>query len=350
MSEALLSDPLTTAIAALDRFMPLARIVHLGSGPDQTLAVERATGAERILRLDPDPEGARELAQRAAGLAGVQVEAAAVRKDAGRATFHRLNLPMLSGLHEAAAFQALFPGLVCVAQSEVEVIDGPGLLALAGLGAQDEPAEAATRLLVCSAPQAAGDLIAALLPDGALAQFGHLLMRLPAQGWQADGGGSAETLLSGLEAAGFHVRQSWQDDPDFPLYRLQHVLYGHGPEVQARHAALEAGRRAAEDRAKSAEEARAKAEQESRRLREDLTMALRQQALLGADLTELRARHAALLEDHAARDRLLEELIEERARTRAEADPETAPAKPKPKSKSAGKRKKSARKSTKGAA
>ena len=82
---------------------PVARIVHIGAGTGDDLPACLASGAERILLLEADPDIAAQLAAQTAREPRVEVVAATVSADPRPRPFHRTNFPELDSLRAPAA-------------------------------------------------------------------------------------------------------------------------------------------------------------------------------------------------------------------------------------------------------
>jgi chaperonin cofactor prefoldin len=105
-----MSVPVAALLAGLP--LPPARIVHIGAGDGADLGDWLATGAARIVLVDPMAELAAQARAAARGMDHVTVVEAAVSGDAAPRPFHATALPELNSLRAPLpALIELFPGL-----------------------------------------------------------------------------------------------------------------------------------------------------------------------------------------------------------------------------------------------
>lgn len=319
---------------------PVARIVHIGAGTGDDLPACLASGAERILLLEADPDIAAQLAAQTAREPRVEVVAATVSADPRPRPFHRTNFPELDSLRApAAALKELFPGLKILSRDQVTPADPVALLGKA-------PAGEGCQVLVLEMPGEALGILQALQKAGLLSGFDALCLR---EGRQAlyEGAPAAGEIRDWLGAAGF---VPWfeprPEDPERPVLiaRLDRKalddrreiarLTAELEEARAQGAALVTGRDTARAEAEKLRAAQEAAEAKCTKLTDQVgtltqerDAARSQLAVCTEALEKERAEAAKLREAHdtveARRVKLSEEIktvMEERdaARTGAE--------------------------------
>ncbi len=211
-----MSIPVVSLLAGLP--LPPARIVHIGAGDGADLADWAATGAARIVLVEPIGELVAQARAAARGMDHVAVVEAVVSGDASPRPFHATALPELNSLRAPLpALIELFPGLRPAPQpARAPML--PQDLPLGDPAALPEGADApeACSLLVLETPGEALSILSAL--DGAdlLTGFDVIALREPAEPLY-DGAPGLAHIRDWCARSGF----LWQplpegDDPDRP--------------------------------------------------------------------------------------------------------------------------------------
>ena len=211
-----MSIPVAALLAGLP--LPPARIVHVGAGNGADLADWAATGAARIVLVEPIGELVAQARAAARGMDHVAVVEAVVSGDASPRPFHATALPELNSLRAPLpALIELFPGLRPAPQpARAPML--PQDLPLGDPAALPEGADApeACSLLVLETPGEALSILSAL--DGAdlLTGFDVIALREPAEPLY-DGAPGLAHIRDWCARSGF----LWQplpegDDPDRP--------------------------------------------------------------------------------------------------------------------------------------
>ena len=176
-----MSIPVAALLAGLP--LPPARIVHVGAGDGADLADWAATGAARIVLVEPMAELAAQARTAARGMDHVTVVEAVVSGDAGPRPFHATALPELNSLRAPLpALLDLFPGLRPAPQpARAPML--PQDLPLGDPAPLPEGADApeACSLLVLETPGEALSILSALEGAGLLTGFDVIALREPAE-------------------------------------------------------------------------------------------------------------------------------------------------------------------------
>lgn len=181
-----------------------------GSERDQWLA----TGATRVILVEPNPERARELATRAATDDRIEVVQKAVAAESGQLCLKRFNLPALSSLREPTGLLELFPGLRTEREIDVDTITPTELL-------ETVPLEEGSRhWLIIDAPGEEEGIVNALGATDQLAHFNRLILHCGIDPLYSDNAPAA-TLLDQLQEARYEIEQKDDSDPDRPCWSLQ---------------------------------------------------------------------------------------------------------------------------------
>lgn len=191
-----------------------AVIVHAGAGIEAALPVYRASGAGRIVVIDPDELRAARLSQTHGDDARITVIHAALSPRKGPATLIRFNFAGLDSLAEPTGLRNLFPGLREKGRDLTPTLSPADLVQRCGLDAQ------APGWLVIDMPGEELAIVTALLSSRSAQAFETLVIRAASQPLY-HGASDIAALDSALAAAGFTLnRQISQDDSARPFLRL----------------------------------------------------------------------------------------------------------------------------------
>lgn len=188
-------------------------IIHIGAGQAAELEEWRASGAERIVLVEPNPHLAEQLRQRTCGEANIIVVEAAITTTPTNNQLHEYNLPDASSLRPGTALKQLFPGLKIVNTYHVATLTPAQLMEQYG----PEPSEPAT--LVMQAPGEEHVIIQALAEAEAISGFSQLRITTNRDPLY-EGSQAAENLLNTLQTLGYNIQQENQQDPDWPIWQL----------------------------------------------------------------------------------------------------------------------------------
>lgn len=197
-------------------FSTAAVALFVGGGDGLELSAALASGVNRVVVLEPDPDIVAELR---AGEAAVTVIPAALAEAPGQAVLHRYDFSILSGIAAPApAMQTVFPGLSQLDQVEVDCITLVMLLDSLGL----KPRQAT--VLVVNAPAFASQAVSALLKLPVAMRFRDVVFRAPIEPLY-EGTSALDDLMVGLRAAGYDEVARDQDDVLLPFvhFHLDHT-------------------------------------------------------------------------------------------------------------------------------
>ena len=352
-----------------------ATVIHLGAGRGKRLDEFRASGAVKIVLVEPMADAARALARQAAADPGVTLCHGALGKAPGEATLNCWNLAQMNSRREPTALlRDLFPGLRLQDRKPVPVL--PPAQLVTDIGGIDRPA-----CLILQDPGSEMEILQAWKADGLLDQIDRIELHAPAAVLY-DGAVPCGDLEAWLIAEGFAVTARDDEDPDWPILHLRAdhtaralaraetriadlaqtlterdtALKAAQEKIAEQETALAEARRARDDKAKALTERDAAlkaaqdkiAEQETalgdrartisalrdqvaqltdqlqrdqydqRRLAQDLGLSLRARDRLEADLQDLRQRHAQVLAVSQQQDALLRQLTPRLQRAAAE--------------------------------
>ncbi|SEG45335.1 hypothetical protein [Billgrantia desiderata] len=183
-------------------------ILHLGAGKCRELDTYLETAAEQIVLVEPNPEAAQGLRQRAEADPRVKVIEAAVAGQGGTAKLHRYNVSGLATLHPLKTLPTQWPGLREVAQLQVKALDMAQLLGRVTL------AEDKQHWLVIETPGEEKQVLRALREHDFPQRFAHLSLTIGSLTPQVEE--ARPVLLQALEETG---------------YRLEHVVSQAGQLV-----------------------------------------------------------------------------------------------------------------------
>lgn len=212
-------------------------IVHLGAGLCQELEHWRASGAERIVLVEPNPELLPELKRRAGEDTAVEIVPVAIAAGAGREALRLFNFPMLSSLREPSGLHQILPGLSQIGRTMVETRTIEQLLAELGLPAEGE------HWLVIDTPGEEAIILDQLEQAERLHDFNRIFLTAGIEPLYQNAQ-SAASLTQRLQQQGFYVAgRPDASDGDWPRHHL--ALNRLALENrQLRHALEKATRRA----------------------------------------------------------------------------------------------------------
>ena len=190
-------------------------ILHLGAGLCQELDIWRATGAPRIILVEPNPEIFPELRREAEGSNNIEVLPAAVSDEPGRRALRLYNYPDLSSLRRPTGLAELLPGLQQTGQAIVNVIAAHTLPEQLGLR-NDE-----SNWLVIDTPGEEAAILSALEQHQQLHCFDRIFIRAGAESFY-DSALSAEQLIRQLDHLGYYIEGAGDtSDRDWPRYHVR---------------------------------------------------------------------------------------------------------------------------------
>ena len=317
-----------------------ATVIHLGAGRGKRLDEFRASGAVKIVLVEPMADAARALARQAAADPGVTLCHGALGKAPGEATLNCWNLAQMNSRREPTALlRDLFPGLRLQDRKPVPVL--PPAQLVTDIGGIDRPA-----CLILQDPGSEMEILQAWKADGLLDQIDRIELHAPAAVLY-DGAVPCGDLEAWLIAEGFAVTARDDEDPDWPILHLRadHTaralaraetrIADLAQTLTERDTALKAAQEkiaeqetALGDRARTISALRDQVAQltdqlqrdqyDQRRLAQDLGLSLRARDRLEADLQDLRQRHAQVLAVSQQQDALLRQLTPRLQRAAAE--------------------------------
>lgn len=233
-------------------------ILHLGAGECRELEAYLETGAEQIVLVEPAPEAAEALRQRAQYEPRVKVIEAAVADQEGDANLHRYNVTGLATLHPPKTPPDQWPALREIVQLHVKAFN------LAQLLTQVTLAEDKQHWLVIETPGEEKQVLRALREHGVPQQFAHLSLTLGSLTPEMEQ--ARPVLLQTLEKIG---------------YRLEHVVTQAGQLVY--HAKADAQWKTFQ-RLKNDQQRSEKLQQENRQLKAENEEIQQRQAQLEEEL------------------------------------------------------------------
>lgn len=191
-----------------------ATILHIGAGDGRELSAHLASGADRIILVEPHPGHTHRLQELAAATPQVTLVLAALADQDGEAELNVFNVPGLASLRSATALRDIYPGVRITHRHIVPTLS-PAALALA-CGVLHAPVR-----LILDAPGAEPVLLRAWQADGTLYEISQLELRCGVDAF-FDGGEPMTGLRKMLEDVGFEPMVSDMSDPDWPtlLFRL----------------------------------------------------------------------------------------------------------------------------------
>ncbi|UWQ35143.1 hypothetical protein K3555_21515 (plasmid) [Leisingera sp. M527] len=296
-----------TQLSRISQSGGLGTLVYLGAGkagPD-TVKACLDSGAEHILLTEADPERAAAL-RPACIAAGVQLREAAVADEAGERPFHIFNIRALSSCCRPDGLEKVFPGL---RQTDTVQVKAEPVTSLLDMPEQTGPG---CSLLAIDCPGQEAAIIRQLQASGLLSKFQHLYLSLPAAPLYEGSEPMAE-ILQRLHTAGWRLRHTENQDPDFPACFLeQEPLVLQIADLEKQLAETSAAQHASELRS-------AGLDAEARRQAQALEQAAAERDSARAEAAALAAKAADQDAEAARQAQALEQAIAERDSARAEA-------------------------------
>ncbi|MGR3630944.1 MAG: hypothetical protein ACU0A8_02325 [Limimaricola soesokkakensis] len=238
----------------------IAALILIGAGAELDIVAARASNADRILIVDPNPAAVTKFETLATKDPRIKVHPLAIGNYDGTATLHVSNAPGISSLRELSSLEALFPGLQTVATHEVRSATLESFLAQADL---EGGGNVVLRLNAFGSEAA---VVKALCERKVVS---HLFMRSP-RAPLAEGDQPSAALQAYLEKNDYRCWARDARDGDFLDQWFWHD--------------------AARKCIRTLEQSLAEAHREAEMLRQDA----RRMVLLESDLSELRARFEAM--------------------------------------------------------
>ncbi|TMM49377.1 hypothetical protein [Sulfitobacter sabulilitoris] len=320
-------------------------LLHIGSGDGSELPLHIATGAERIILVEPNPEHVARLGVLAAQADNITVLPQAIAERGTEAELAVYNMPGLASFTPpTGSLRQIYPGLRISGRHSVETLTPADLRDRLG----DMPAPVR---LILDAPGTETVLLTAWQADDTLSGIDDIELRCAAEP-AFEGSASCAELCQLLENACFEPSGRDFSDPDWPVLsfrfdRAGAALRAEKLRVRALEERLAETDAARDEAVKSAETARAAlAEVQSRlddlgpkadwradrikqleeqhaealadhatqakdhaALKSNLDLALRMQAMSAADLSDLRKRYETLLARKEGQDNLISQLV-----------------------------------------
>lgn len=187
-------------------------ILHLGAGECGELESYLETSAEQIVLVEPDPDAARVLRQRASAEPRVKVIEAAVAGFGDSGCLHRYNLTSLATLHPLKHLPTQWPGLKEVDQVNVKVLDLAQVMAQVGFS------ESKRHWLVVETPGEEGKVLRGIGECEEPQRFGYISLHLGCLTPQLEQVRPA--LLQTLEEVGYRLEHV-ESLPDQHVYHAK---------------------------------------------------------------------------------------------------------------------------------
>lgn len=189
-------------------------IVHLGAGLCRELDLWRASGARRIVLVEPHPELLPELQRRIRPGDSAAILPLAVSADAGREPMHLLNFALLSSLRPPTDLFRILPGLTQTDRAMVETISVDQLIGNLDLNGDGE------HWLVIDTPGVEAAILDQLQSSGRLHAFARIFLSAGVEPMYEDSE-SVAALLERLETLGYaNAGRPDNSDSDWPRYHL----------------------------------------------------------------------------------------------------------------------------------
>ncbi|MBV1863503.1 MAG: hypothetical protein KUG74_03620, partial [Rhodobacteraceae bacterium] len=205
----MLRDHLTLGTA------PVGLMVHIGAGLCDVLDIYLDATPEKIILIEPNPEAVEELAAEIQEHSVVNLIAAAISENDGRAHLRVLNFADLSSLRVPTGLIDLLPGVRVVNEPMVDTLSFNSLR-------QQLPEISADKAnwLVIEAPGEELTIAKALLETQSTELFQNIILRC-SQTVTFEGSAPAPEVLQVLRSAGYKLENSWVgEDPDWPYFQL----------------------------------------------------------------------------------------------------------------------------------
>ena len=318
---------------------PVGLMVHIGAGLCDALDIYLDATPEKIILIEPNPEAVEELAAKIQEHSVVNLIAAAISENDGRAHLRVLNFADLSSLRVPTGLIDLLPGVRVVNEPMVDTLSFNGLR-------QQLPEISADKAnwLVIEAPGEELTIAKALLETQSTELFQNVILRC-SQTVTFEGSAPAPEVLQILRHAGYRLENSWVgEDPDWPYFQLRlDVVAIENARLKAQNAEIQkdmlartkelaaantATNREKEVGAATAQELRGKLEARTKErdgaqetftaqfkkqeetLKKDLAMALRLQMLARNDHQDLQTRYNSLQDEKRTQEELLIKLTQ----------------------------------------
>jgi FkbM family methyltransferase len=174
-----------------------------------------ASGARRIILIEPNPEVLPELKRQAECHANVHVLPVAVAAELGKRALKQFNDPDLSSLRQPTGLLHLLPGLHQTGQEIVEVIPAHSLPGRFGLEGMED------NWLIIDTPGEEAVIISVLEQHRQLQYFDRIIVRAGAASFY-EGAVPAEQLVHQLERLGYYLEGAEDNtDRDWPRHHLR---------------------------------------------------------------------------------------------------------------------------------
>lgn len=191
----------------------IGTIVHLGAGSGLDVPKLRATGAKKIVLVEPNPALLPAL-RKAASDPRCVVLPLAVAEAEGQAQLHQFSFPALSSLKPATqALKELFPGLEETALPSVETLPLDAILTRA------EVVRSKHDVLIIDTPGMEASVVAMVNAMPEADRFAHVLLRT-GNSVLYEGSKGYTALRKLLEGEGYRHESRLTADPDFPEARF----------------------------------------------------------------------------------------------------------------------------------
>lgn len=190
-------------------------IVHIGAGRCGEADEFRATGARRIVLIEPDPKSAGFLREMFSDEEGVRIYEKAVAASKGSGELRLFNVRRYSSLHEPTALSELYPGLRKTGELYPDMWTPRQMFEELGIDGREK------NWLVVDAPGEEGAILESLRDKGLLTSFERVSV------YASDtvlykGGRGAEEILSLLDELGWEpVEDNDESDGERPRHTLE---------------------------------------------------------------------------------------------------------------------------------
>ena len=187
-------------------------LIHIGAGTGQALSAYLESGIEKIILIEPIPELADALKEKARNNSKVEVwECAVTTQSAEKVNFIEHNLIETSSLHPAFGLQKLYPGLKITRTYSVNALTPEAMINNLNLcGSNHE--------LIIEANGEEGEIVSALAKNNHLGLFSKVTVTLPSENlYQTD---NTKDAIETLTEDHFDITNVENSDPDFPEYHF----------------------------------------------------------------------------------------------------------------------------------
>jgi FkbM family methyltransferase len=192
-------------------------ILHIGAGKATELNEWLATGAQRIILVEPNPILCKQLRNTALRHPAVTVVEAAITNDPSCNLLHEYNLLEASSLRPAKALNTRYPGLKATKQHKVATLSPGQLLEQYG----PEPGQPAT--LAIQAPGEEQAILQTLIASDQLKCFSQLMVSISREPLYEgyEGWSPAQSLLDALQEYGYDIASEDQQVSHWPTWHLR---------------------------------------------------------------------------------------------------------------------------------